>query len=115
MLEDQTFLRMRVRVTPPRAVPGKTVFLLSQTVLRGYFTLIMIVEMRDRIVPVDAGVAVSSLVAATAPHTPDGDAVSALIALGYKPNEASRQIAALDQEGCNSEDLIRQALKAMVR
>lgn len=72
----------------------------------------LIVEMRDRIVPVDAGVAVSSLVAATAPHTPDGDAVSALIALGYKPNEASKMVRAVAGDGMDTEAIIRAALQA---
>src|SRR5690606_16316910 len=43
------------------------------------------------------------------------EAESALIALGYKPQEATRAIAALNTEGLTSEDLIRQALKNMVK
>ncbi|MGB3620021.1 Holliday junction branch migration protein RuvA [Ketobacter sp. MCCC 1A13808] len=42
------------------------------------------------------------------------DAESALIALGYKPQEAAKAIAALETEGLKSEDIIRQALKRMV-
>ena len=40
------------------------------------------------------------------------DAVSALIALGYKPQEASRHVHAVAAEGMSSEDIIREALKA---
>jgi Holliday junction DNA helicase RuvA len=40
------------------------------------------------------------------------DAVSALIALGYKAPEASRMVRAVAAEGEGSEDLIRAALKA---
>ena len=41
------------------------------------------------------------------------DALSALIALGYKPQEASLMIQRLDVVGCNSEEIIRQALKSV--
>ena len=43
------------------------------------------------------------------------DAEGALIALGYKPAEASRMVAAVNDDSVeNSEDLIRRALKSMV-
>jgi holliday junction DNA helicase RuvA len=42
------------------------------------------------------------------------DAVSALIALGYKPQEASKAVSAVEEEGLSSEELIRRALKGMV-
>ena len=42
------------------------------------------------------------------------DAVSALTALGYKPNEAQRAIKQVQQQGRNSEELIRLALQSMV-
>ncbi len=41
------------------------------------------------------------------------DAVSALIALGYKPQEASRAVSAIKEDGLSSEELIRRALKGM--
>ncbi len=40
------------------------------------------------------------------------DAVSALVALGYKPVEASRMVKAVAQEGLPSEEIIRAALKS---
>ena len=43
------------------------------------------------------------------------DAESALIALGYKPAEASRSVSRLDAEGLTSEEVIRLALKGMVK
>ena len=43
------------------------------------------------------------------------DAESALIALGYKPAEASKAINALDIGGLSSEQVIRMALKGMVK
>ncbi|MBS7689905.1 Holliday junction branch migration protein RuvA [Pseudomonas lalucatii] len=42
------------------------------------------------------------------------DAVSALISLGYKPQEASRAVSAVKEEGLSSEDMIRRALKGMI-
>lgn len=39
------------------------------------------------------------------------DAVSALVALGYRPQEATRWVNAVAQEGFSSETLIRQALR----
>ena len=52
------------------------------------------------------GIAVSPAAAST-------DAVSALIALGYKPQEASRAVASIKEEGLSSEELIRRALKGV--
>jgi len=43
---------------------------------------------------------------------PIADAVSALVSLGYKPNEASRMVGNVDAKNENSEDIIRQALKS---
>ena len=43
------------------------------------------------------------------------DAESALIALGYKPAEASKAINAIDIAGLSSEQVIRMALKGMVK
>ena len=51
---------------------------------------------------------------AVAPATQSSDAVSALIALGYKPQEASRAVAAIEEDGMSSEELIRRALKGIV-
>jgi Holliday junction DNA helicase RuvA len=77
----------------------------------------LMIEMRDK---------VSSLnVSATLPSDASGnktpqrnqisqDAVSALIALGYKPQEASRAIAKVDEPGMTSEEIIRRALREMV-
>ena len=44
------------------------------------------------------------------------DAEGALITLGYKPQEASRMVAAVNDDGVvDSEELIRRALKSTVR
>ena len=50
------------------------------------------------------------------PHKISADAESALIALGYKPAEAAKAIsAALDDDINSSEELIRRALRGMVK
>ena len=42
------------------------------------------------------------------------EAVSALVALGYKPQDASKVISKIYADGMSSEELIRQALKSML-
>jgi holliday junction DNA helicase RuvA len=42
------------------------------------------------------------------------DAISALIALGYKPQEASRAVSKVDDGSLSSEEIIRRALREMV-
>ncbi len=46
---------------------------------------------------------------------PASEAVSALISLGYKPQEASRFVHAVAREDMNSEEIIREALKSSVK
>jgi Holliday junction DNA helicase RuvA len=77
----------------------------------------LIIEMRDK---VSQGQTLASL-----PHTNINqnnnprnqfiqDAVSALIALGYKPQEASRMVSRVDDGVMTSEEIIRGALKERV-
>ena len=76
----------------------------------------LIVEMRDRLdkLEVTTGSAITVVHTPGAPaETPVSDAVGALIALGYKPNEASRLVRGIDTEGMGSEEIIRAALKAI--
>jgi Holliday junction DNA helicase RuvA len=77
----------------------------------------LLVEMRDRLK--DWQVQGESLGDASQQGVPSGnlaatEAESALIALGYKPQQASKAIAALDSPDASSEELIRMALKNMV-
>ena len=48
------------------------------------------------------------------PKAAEEEAVSALIALGYKPQEATRAIGKVLYEGATSQELIRRALRASV-
>ena len=71
----------------------------------------LIVELRDKIAA-EAPLAVApSAIPALA--DPSAEAVSALVALGYKPNEASRVVRAVPNTGLSTEEIIRHALKAM--
>lgn len=75
----------------------------------------LIVEMRDRL-DVGAGVSGASGAVASpgaAPATPVADAVEALVALGYKPLEASRMVRVVQTQGLSSEEIIRAALKGV--
>ena len=44
-----------------------------------------------------------------------GEAFNALVALGYKPADASRMVRAVDAEGLGTEEIIRSALQSMVK
>ncbi|VVM50657.1 Holliday junction ATP-dependent DNA helicase RuvA [Pseudomonas fluorescens] len=82
----------------------------------------LLVELKDRfkawetvpamfaLVPNQAGGPDAQVAVATA----ENDAVSALISLGYKPQEASKAISAIKEKGLSSEDMIRRALKGMI-
>ncbi|QSP93636.1 Holliday junction branch migration protein RuvA [Marinobacter salinisoli] len=84
----------------------------------------LLIDMADRIsqlegqfVPMAAGGAVPEG-SPTSHQEPVADAQdeaeSALIALGYKPQEAARAISRIAEEGMSSEDLIRLALRSMI-
>jgi Holliday junction DNA helicase RuvA len=44
--------------------------------------------------------------------SPQGEAFAALIALGYKPPEATRLLKAAEEPGLSTTELIRRALKS---
>ena len=78
----------------------------------------LLIEMRDKLkewLGPEASPAAGS--ATLAPVTNIvADAEGALIALGYKPQEASRMVVAVNDDSIqSSEDLIRRALKSMVK
>ncbi len=77
----------------------------------------LVVEMRDRVKDWQ-GVSLSpDAVTQTGEPAADAlkDAVSALVALGYKPQEASRMVNAVESEGLASEEVIRLALRAVAK
>ena len=76
----------------------------------------LIVEMRDKLDALAIGPATLSRPAAGAsqpPSSADQDAVSALIALGYKPPEASRMVSKVFEDGMDTESVIRAALRSL--
>ncbi len=80
----------------------------------------LIVEMRDRLddwQPAPLLPTAENRQTVAGEMAPDAvrDAVSALIALGYKPPEASRLVSGVQDEGLSSEELIRAALKQAVK
>jgi Holliday junction DNA helicase RuvA len=77
----------------------------------------LIVELRDRLAKNAAAVlpgggSVAGLKVETSPVS---DAVSALMSLGYKAQEASQMVRTVDAEGLSTEAIIKAALKSMVR
>jgi len=78
----------------------------------------LLVELKDRFkawetLPGMAGLVVEPQAAAAVSNA-ENDALSALVSLGYKPQEASRAVAAIKEEGLSSEEMIRRALKGML-
>ena len=75
----------------------------------------LVIEMRDKLDKVCGGPGDATVViAGGGPAAADEDAVSALIALGYRPPEASRMVSKVFQEGMDTEAIIRAALKGSV-
>ncbi|MDP2226590.1 MAG: helix-hairpin-helix domain-containing protein, partial [Moraxellaceae bacterium] len=72
----------------------------------------LVIEMRDRVGDGPAGLAAAP---GAGPASPEQDAVTALIALGYKAAEAERAVGRLKTDNASAEDLIRQALRGMVK
>ena len=74
----------------------------------------LIIEMRDRLPETDDSDTTAS---DTSTHSPsqqqiEAEAVTALLALGYKPAQASRMVASISADNLSAEDMIRLALKA---
>ncbi|MGH8261331.1 MAG: Holliday junction branch migration protein RuvA, partial [Steroidobacteraceae bacterium] len=72
----------------------------------------LIVEMRDRLGAPEGSTEQQArpLVA-----SPEGEAFDALVALGYKPPEATRLLRAVDAGTHSTEELIRRALQGAAR
>ena len=77
----------------------------------------LVVELRDRLDDWGAAPATEGCrpAVAAAPADAVEEAVSALIALGYKAPEASRMVRAVETQGQPSEEIIRRALQAALR
>jgi holliday junction DNA helicase RuvA len=78
----------------------------------------LIIEMRDRLkqLPQSRGVSLASGSPSVAPKDdPVAEAINALIALGYKPPEASQRVAALEKDDLAVEEIVRRALQASLK
>lgn len=73
----------------------------------------LIIEMRDRVG--NGSASLNAIAGELVPVTPQHDAITALISLGYKAAEAERAVGRITLENASAEDLIRQALKGMVK
>ena len=74
----------------------------------------LIVEMRDRLEKLGTAAVGSATAGGAAPagtHSPLDDALSALLALGYKLADAQRMTKTVDCEGLSTEEIIRAALQ----
>jgi Holliday junction DNA helicase RuvA len=76
----------------------------------------VIIEMRDNVqklaVPAAREAGAPLVSAATSPQT---EAFAALVALGYKPPEATRLLKAADEPGLSTTEIIRRALKSAAK
>jgi Holliday junction DNA helicase RuvA len=76
----------------------------------------LIIEMRDRMPQFEGNsAAVASSNDQPGVNTPKQEAISALCALGYKPQDAARMVQSTDSEGKRCEDIIRLALQGAAR
>lgn len=72
----------------------------------------LIIEMRDKVEALGVS---SSEIPSKMPGDITEDAESALIGLGYKPQEAARALARVEDPAADVETLIRQALKVLMQ
>ncbi|MGH8283513.1 MAG: Holliday junction branch migration protein RuvA [Gammaproteobacteria bacterium] len=70
----------------------------------------LVVEMRDRLDEASGGVTT-----VMGEMSPREEALSALVSLGYKPQEASRMLQAIKETDISSEEFIRRALQNAAR
>lgn len=77
----------------------------------------LLIEMRDRIKTLGAAplAATGGMPALTVANDPQSEAISALIALGYKPAESARLVQAVGTDDQTTEQIIRLALQRAVR
>jgi Holliday junction DNA helicase RuvA len=74
----------------------------------------VIIEMRDSVQKLSLPTAAGASLAAPVVQSPHSEAYSALIALGYKPPEATRLLKHADEPGLSTTEIIRRALKSAV-
>ncbi|MDX1512944.1 MAG: Holliday junction branch migration protein RuvA [Gammaproteobacteria bacterium] len=77
----------------------------------------LVIEMRDRLDRSDGQTPAPGTGQAAGPprEDPVGEAVSALVSLGFKPQEASQRVRAVNADGLACEDIVRLALQSLVK
>ena len=77
----------------------------------------LVIDMRDRLPEqvANGSMGASNDSALMATISPLEEAVSALVALGYKQQDADKRVRAVAKEGANSEQLIRAALQSTLK
>jgi Holliday junction DNA helicase RuvA len=75
----------------------------------------LIIDMRDRLPEQTAGLAAVPSGVVTKKVSAMEEAISALIALGYKPQDAEKRARAVASEDASSEQIIRSALQSAVK
>ena len=76
----------------------------------------LIVELKDKLGTEEQSETSSTSagqISSAAANSPVSDAVSALISLGYKANDASKTVRSIDTSGLNTEDIIRLSLQGL--
>lgn len=77
----------------------------------------LVIEMRDRLDRTDGAATLSATGSVSAPPAADpvSEAVSALVSLGFKPQEASQRVRTVTSEGLVCEEIVRLALQSLVK
>jgi Holliday junction DNA helicase RuvA len=75
----------------------------------------VIIEMRDSVKKLSMPAAGAGAMEPGATLSPQGEAFSALIALGYKPPEVARLLKSIDEPGLSTTEIIRRALKSAAK
>ena len=75
----------------------------------------VIIEMRDSVQKLSAPSSLGDPLTMAGAQSPQGEAFSALVALGYKPPEVTKLLRSADEPGLSTTEIIRRALKAAVK
>ena len=72
----------------------------------------LIIEMRDRLPEPSEQTQIDGFIPAPTMRNLEEEAIAALLALGYKPTQASQMVAKYSSSGLSVEEIVRKALKA---
>jgi holliday junction DNA helicase RuvA len=75
----------------------------------------IIIEMRDSVQKLSMPTSSADPLQQSTPQSPQSEAFSALVALGYKPPEVTKLLKSADEPGLSTTEIIRRALKSAVK